>query len=122
MNATFYIWIAIGSALGGMLRFWLGSEVTRLYGSGFPWGTWTVNLLGSFVIGLASNWSHHTPIRFFLMIGLCGGFTTFSSFSLETLTLLRNGAWQKAVAYIFLSVLACLLMTLSGAWLGRGKV
>ncbi|MBL8220436.1 MAG: CrcB family protein, partial [Bryobacterales bacterium] len=89
MNATFYIWIAIGSALGGMLRFWLGTEVVRMYGSGFPWGTWVVNVLGSFAIGLASNWGDHAAVRFFVMVGLCGGFTTFSSFSLETLGLLR---------------------------------
>jgi len=105
-----------------MLRFWLGTEVTRLYGAAFPWGTWVVNLAGSFVIGLASNWGHQAPVRFFVMVGLCGGFTTFSSFSLETLGLLKQGAWQKAIAYAGLSVAACLAATLAGAWLGRGKV
>ncbi len=122
MNATFYIWIAIGSAMGGMLRFWLGMEVVRMYGSGFPWGTWVVNVVGSFVIGLASNWGDHPPVRFFVMVGLCGGFTTFSSFSLETLGLLRTGAWQKAIAYGVLSMVVCLGVAGVGAWLGRGKV
>jgi CrcB protein len=115
------MWIALGSALGGMLRFWLGSEITGIYGSGFPWGTWAVNAAGSFLIGIASNWADHTTIRFFLIIGFCGGFTTFSSFSLETLALLKQGAWQKAAAYVTLSVLVCVACTLAGAWLGRIK-
>lgn len=97
----------------------MGSEIVRIYGSAFPWGTWAINVVGSFVIGLASTWGTHPPVRFFIMIGLCGGFTTFSSFSLETLNLLRLGEWQKGVAYVLVSVLTCLLGTLAGSLLGR---
>lgn len=121
MNFPYYLWIAIGSALGGVLRFWIGTEVTRFYGPGFPWGTWAVNAAGSLLIGLASNWSEHPQIRFFFIVGLCGGFTTFSSFSLETASLLKQGAWQKAAAYVVLSVVVCLIATIAGIWLGKGR-
>ena len=93
--------------------------MTRQYGSGFPWGTWIINAMGSFVIGIAANWSSHPPVRFFLMVGLCGGFTTFSTFSLETVTFLKLGEWQKAGAYVLLSVLVCLAATFAGLWVAR---
>ena len=103
------------------MRFWLGTEVTRMYGTAFPWGTWVVNVLGSFLIGLASNWGQVPAVRFLVMVGLCGGFTTFSSFSLETLGLLRQGAWQKAAAYVGISVMVCVAATMAGAWVSRVK-
>src|ERR1700752_250934 len=103
----YYFWIAIGSAIGGMARYWMGTELTRIYGSGFPWGTWGVNVAGSFVIGMVSVWGEQAAVRLFVMVGLCGGFTTFSSFSLETLNLLRLGEWQKSMAYILISVVVC---------------
>lgn len=114
-----YLWIAIGSAAGGILRYWLGIEITKLYGNAFPWGTITINVTGSFLIGLASSFSDQQIVRFLVMVGLCGGFTTFSSFSLETLTLLREGMWQKAVLYAVASVALCVMSTFAGSVITR---
>ena len=109
-----YLWVAVGSALGGMGRYACSGLSVRLLGETFPWGTLAVNVTGSLVIGvlafaipsesrlLADN------AREFLMIGICGGFTTFSSFSLETLNLARNGDWTAATAYTLGSVVLCL--------------
>lgn len=105
-----------------MARYWVGTEMIRLYGSAFPWSTWVINVLGSFVIGVASTWADHAEIRFFIMVGLCGGFTTFSSFSLETLNLLRIGEWQKGLAYVTISVLVCVIGTWVGSMVGRRLV
>jgi CrcB protein len=102
-----------------MARYWMGTELTRIYGSAFPWGTWGVNVLGSFVIGLAATWADQAAVRFFVVVGLCGGFTTFSSFSLETLNLLRLGEWQKGLGYIAISVVVCAIWTWLGSVVGR---
>lgn len=119
MNA--YFWIAIGSALGGMGRFWLSGLISR-YSEVFPFGTLAVNVTGSFLIGLlaaiespAERWLVSPVGRQFLMIGLLGGFTTFSSFSLQTLVLIRNGAWGLATLNIAGSVILCLI----SVWLGH---
>jgi len=117
-----YLWIALGSALGGMARFWLGREITTHYGSAFPWGTFTINVLGGFLIGFASNWSRHDTVRLLVMVGICGGFTTFSSFSLEALTLLRMGSWQRGGAYMLASVGVCTVSALLGLLAGRRLV
>src|SRR5207247_5837935 len=86
-----YLWIAIGGALGSVARFWFSGFVARQFGETFPWGTILVNVSGSFVIGffatLASpdgRWLVPAGFRQFFMIGICGGYTTFSSFSLQT--------------------------------------
>ena len=107
-----YLWIAIGSALGGS-RFALSQSLAS---ATFPWGTLSVNILGCFLIGIFAATLEAQPWRQFLMIGLCGGFTTFSSFSLETINLLRDGQPLRAGAYIAASVLLCLL----AAWAGHG--
>ena len=92
-----YLWIAVGSALGGVLRYWCSGVATRLIGETFPWGTLIVNVAGSFVIGLfftLTTVDGRLPVgastRLFVMVGLCGGYTTFSSFSLQTLALLQK--------------------------------
>ncbi len=103
-----YALIAMGSAAGGMARFWLGSHMPA------PWGTLAVNVLGSFLIGYASNWMHVHTVRFLMMVGFCGGFTTFSSFSLENLTLLRQGEVARAAGYVAASLAGCL----AAVWLG----
>lgn len=117
-----YLWIAAGSALGGMARYWCGGVIARWLGPAFPWGTLTVNVLGcAFIGGFATltapegRWLVSTTARQFVMIGVCGGFTTFSSFSLETLNLVRDGQWARAAANILGSVLLCL----AGVWLGH---
>ena len=109
-----YLWVAMGSALGGVARFAI-TRWTLPISSGLPWGTVLINSLGSFVIGFfgtftlaGSRYAASENTRLFVMVGICGGFTTFSSFSLQTLDLLRAGAWGRAAANVVLSVLLCL--------------
>jgi len=116
-----YLWIAIGSAFGGVARVWLSGFTQRHLGDSFPWGILLVNVLGSFAMVLfaevtleAARFATHNDARQFFMAGVCGAFTTFSAFSFETLAQLRAGDWQKASAYVVVSVLLCL----AGAWLG----
>ena len=102
-----YFWIAIGSALGGVARYWCSGVAARLIGETFPWGTLIVNVVGSFIIGFFATLTGPdgrifvgTTARQFVMIGLCGGYTTFSSFSLQTLNLMNDGEWLQAGASI----------------------
>jgi len=117
-----YLWIAIGSALGGMGRYWISGVVAQQFGETFPWGTIIVNVTGSFVIGFFATLTGPdgrflvpTSARQFVMVGICGGYTTFSSFSLQTLNLVHDGEWPAAGANIVLSVVLCLL----AVWLGH---
>ena len=110
-----YLLVALGSAIGGVSRFALGAWMLRQYGSFLPWGTLSINILGSLLIGLFATAVRPAPWRQFLMAGLCGGFTTFSSFSLETLNLLRDGHPGRGLAYVAGSVFVCL----ASAWLGH---
>ena len=116
-----YIWIGIGGALGSMARAWLALAVARLAGAQFPWGTILINILGSFVIGFFgtlttndSRFAAPADLRAFVMVGICGGFTTFSSFSLQTLNLVRDGDMLRAGANVVGSVALCLV----AVWLG----
>ncbi len=118
-----YLWIALGSALGGVGRYWCSGVIARHIGETFPWGTLTVNVVGSLLIGLLATVSDpdgrllmSTTLRQFFMIGVFGGFTTFSSFSLQALNLVRDGQWVPASLYILGSVALCLV----GVWLGHG--
>jgi CrcB protein len=117
-----YFWIAVGSALGGVFRYWCSGAAARLIGETFPWGTLIVNVAGSFVIGLFFTLTGpdgrvivSSTARQFVMVGLCGGYTTFSSFSLQTLNLIRDGELMQAGANIVASVLLCML----AVWLGH---
>jgi len=117
-----YLWIALGGALGSVARFWLSGLIAGRVGEAFPWGTIIVNIMGSFVIGFIATltgpdgrWLASTAMRQFLMIGICGGYTTFSSFSLQTLTLAQDGEWLWAAGNIVISVVLCLL----AVWLGH---
>jgi len=107
-----YLWIAVGSALGGCTRF---AMATYIGNSEFPWGTLAVNVAGCFAIGIFAATIEAASWRQFLMIGFCGGFTTFSSFSLETLNLIRDGQIVRAAAYVAASVIVCLI----GVWAGH---
>jgi fluoride exporter len=109
-----YLWIGIGSAIGGCARYGLGTAVAAWSGPGFPWGTLAVNVLGCFLIGVFAPAFAALPWRQFLMIGFCGGFTTFSSFGLETLNLLRDGQPARAAAYVAASVAICLFAVWAG--------
>jgi CrcB protein len=110
-----YLYVAVGGALGSMARFWLANTMAVLTGADFPWGTLLINVLGSFVIsffGMLTGTSQRFAVpyeaRIFVTVGLCGGFTTFSSFSLQTIELLRTGQPGRAVMYIAASVSLCL--------------
>jgi CrcB protein len=110
-----YLYVAIGGALGSMARFWLANTMAMLTGAEFPWGTLLINVIGSFVIsffgmltGTAARFAVSYEARVFVTVGLCGGFTTFSSFSLQTMELLRTGQPARAGLYITASVILCL--------------
>ena len=115
-----YLWVALGSAIGGVLRYAIARMMEPISG-GIPWGTVLINVSGCFVIGyfgtltLASG-RYAVPeyVRIFVMVGLCGGFTTFSSFSLQTYDLLRSGNYARALANVALSVILCLVATAVG--------
>lgn len=116
-----YFWVALGGALGSVSRFWLSGLVAGRYGETFPWGTLLINVTGSFVIGAFASlaapdgrWFASPGVRQFVMIGICGGYTTFSSFSLQTLNLLRDREWFYAGGNIVLSVILCMI----AVWLG----
>lgn len=117
-----YFLVAVGSAMGGTLRFWLSALVANWVGQTFPWGTLVINITGSLAIGFFATLTGPDGRVFvpgewrqFFMIGICGGYTTFSSFSLQTLTLAQDGEWEWAGLNIVLSVVLCLF----GVWLGH---
>jgi CrcB protein len=110
-----YLLVAVGSAVGGMARYACSGLAVRYISETFPWGTLLINVSGSLVIGvlavvipLDGRWLMTPDARALLMVGLCGGFTTFSAFSLETLNLARNGAWAAAGGYIVGSLVLCI--------------
>jgi fluoride exporter len=118
-----YLWIAVGGALGSVGRYWFSGVVARQFGETFPWGTLLVNATGSLVIGFFATLTGPdgrwlVPAWFrqqFFMLGLCGGYTTFSSFSLQTFSLAQDGEWFYASANVVVSVVTCLL----AVWLGH---
>ena len=121
-----YLWIALGSALGGVTRYWLSGVVARRFGESFPVGTLIVNVTGSFVIGFVATLTDpggrllmSVTTRQFIMVGVLGGYTTFSSFSLQTLNLARDGEWLYACANVVLSVMFCLLSVWCGHVVAR---
>lgn len=114
--------VAIGGALGASGRYLVGLAAIRYAGPGFPWGTMTVNILGSFVMGVVVvGLAHLSANRFapFLMTGMLGGFTTFSAFSLDAVTLWERGAVGQAAAYVALSVVLSLAALVAGLLLAR---
>src|SRR5215203_2610780 len=117
-----YVWIALGGALGSVARFALSSFFARRFGDDFPWGTLLVNISGSFVIGVLAALSESggksagaVMLQGFLVVGICGGYTTFSAFSVQTLGLMRSGHMLAAGLNVMLSVFACLV----AVWLGH---
>ncbi|MBX3747986.1 MAG: fluoride efflux transporter CrcB [Verrucomicrobiae bacterium] len=115
------IWVFLGGGLGSLARWGLSGWVARQFGETFPWGTLVVNVTGSFVIGCLAGWTGPdgrglmpVGVRQFLMLGVCGGYTTFSSFSLQTLALIEDGQWLRAGANAGLSVVLCLAAVVLG--------
>ncbi|MBM3514342.1 MAG: fluoride efflux transporter CrcB [Alphaproteobacteria bacterium] len=118
MATTF--WIALGSAVGGAARYGVGLWTAARFGDAFPWGTLIVNVVGSFVIGLAMSpaWPLSNDARLFITVGLCGGFTTFSAFSIQTLTLMQAGQWGAVAFNVAGSVVLCLVAASAGVFAG----
>jgi CrcB protein len=117
-----YLWIALGSALGGVARYACQGWAARLISETFPWGTLLVNIVGCSFIGFFATLSAPDgrllvapATRQFVMVGICGGYTTFSSFSLDALNLARDGQWAKVAGYVAGSLVLCL----AGVWLGH---
>ena len=118
------LYIFIGAGAGGVLRFLLAALIDKHWQAALwslPVGTMLVNILGSACIGYASKWDSNAIVKYGVMIGLLGGFTTFSSFSLQTMHLLTKGSYGLATAQVLVSVLLCLAGTALGLWLA-GKL
>jgi CrcB protein len=122
------IWlVAAGSALGGVLRFLMVPWAQRFFATGFPGGTLVVNLVGSLVIGLVLRLAVEPAVispetRVFLTVGICGGFTTFSAFSAESMELVQSGQYARAGLYILASVSFCLIASFTGWMMGGGAL
>lgn len=122
MNAlTAYLWVALGGALGSMARYGASIAATRVWGPEYPWGTILINVVGSFAISFFGTLTAATgpvpasqSLRTFVMVGICGGFTTFSSFSLQTFELARSEQWLGAMSNVLLSVMLCLASVTAG--------
>src|SRR3990172_3692938 len=116
-----YLWIALGGALGSVSRFWFSGVVARQFGETFPWGALLVNVTGSFAIGFFATltspegrWLAPAGFRQFFIYGVLGGYTTFSSFSWQTLELAQDGEWLQAGANVIGSVVLCLVAVWPG--------
>ena len=119
------VWVFLGSGLGGAFRYLLSNAAYWLLGRNFPWGTLLVNASGSFLMGvlfalLLSRYVAYAPqLRLFLLVGFLGGYTTFSSFSKETWSLLESGAWVSGMMNVLMHIVLCLGLTWLGILWGR---
>ncbi len=115
--------VALGGAIGSALRYLAGVWVLRLFGAGFPLGVLSVNIAGSFAIGLFAVYAHQRGaghLSPFVMTGILGGFTTFSAFSLDAYTLFERGETGAAALYVALSVGVSIAALIAGVWIARG--
>ena len=120
-------WVAAGGAAGAAMRYLVMIAAAHLWGISFPWGTLTVNVLGSFILGvlveaMALTWSVSEGVRAFLVVGVLGAFTTFSTFSLDVVTLYEKGEWGFAAAYVLASVILSVLALFAGLALARAAL
>jgi fluoride exporter len=120
-------WVAAGGAAGAAMRYLVMIAASHLWGITFPWGTLTVNVLGSLILGvlveaMALTWSVSEGVRAFLVIGVLGAFTTFSTFSLDVVTLYEKGEWGFAAAYVLASVILSVLALFAGLALARAAL
>ncbi len=118
-----FLWICLGGALGTGSRYLVGLGATRVFGSGFPYGTLIVNIVGSFLVSLVMYLSVDAgsiplSVRMFLTTGFLGGFTTYSSFNYETLKLFQSGSWGIAAMNVFVTLFACVAFGLLGLFVG----
>ena len=122
-----WAYVALGSALGGVTRWWLGGLIQNWAGPGFPAGTLLINISGSFLLGLLMSFSLETPeitpeVRLLLTTGFCGGYTTFSTFSYDAVRLVQEGEWSRAVGYAGLSLFVSLAACAVGIGVGRSLI
>jgi CrcB protein len=120
------ILVFVGGAIGSMCRFWLSGFVAERFGETFPYGTLIVNLVGSWIIGFAAGWIAHfndpfwaSAAKHLLLVGICGGLTTFSSFGLQTWNLMLSGRWGSAFTNVLVSTILCLALVVLGWDLGQ---
>ena len=118
--------VLLGGAIGSLCRYWWSGLIAQRYGETFPYGTLFVNMAGCFIIGLAAGLLNRAagalweqPVRVFLTVGVCGGLTTFSSFSLQTLNLMLGKRWGSALVNILVSTTICLGLVVTGWWIGQ---
>jgi fluoride exporter len=123
-----YLWLGLGGAIGTVGRFWLDNAISNRFGRSFPLGILAINVTGSFLIGILASLIGpegrlmvSPTVRMFFMIGICGGYTTFSSFSLNTLNLIRERQWLYAGVNVVASVVLCLLAVWLGYVIGAAK-
>lgn len=107
-----FLLVSLGAALGGALRYWMSNAVHKIFPAAFPYGTLSVNVIGSFLLGVIMFYFSEKNLlsdgaRIFLTIGFCGGFTTFSTFSYETIALLRDSQYLTASFNVILNVVLC---------------
>ena len=113
------LFVMLGGAIGAGLRFAASGMAANVFGRGFPWGTWSVNLLGGLLMGLLAGMRPSEPLLLFLGVGILGGFTTFSAFSLETAQMLERGDLVLAAVYAASSVLISVVLLFAGLWIAR---
>lgn len=117
--------VAAGGAVGSVARYLVGAQALRLFGSAWPYGTFTVNVAGGFLMGVLASWlahrgnAHHEQVRVLLAVGVLGGFTTFSAFSLETALMIQKRAYAPAFTYSAASVLLSVAALYAGMFIAR---
>ena len=118
------LWIGIGGFLGANGRYWLGSLINRWLGTGFPWATALVNISGALLIGIiatlfADRAIDNEALRLFLIVGVLGGYTTFSSYTFEAVSMMQEDRWMTAISYLALSNLVGILACVAGVMIAR---
>jgi CrcB protein len=119
-----FLWICLGGAVGTGARYLLSGWALATFGAGFPWGTFAVNVIGSFLLGALMQVGVATPVlppalRLALTTGVMGGFTTYSTFNWETMQYIQDGAWRLALGNVGLTLVVCLAAGFAGVALGR---
>src|ERR1700712_425781 len=124
MSPVFILAVAIGGAIGSVLRYLVAIESAKILGDDFPWGILIINVTGSLLIGVfvglfATKWDLPQATRIFLTVGICGGYTTFSTFSLDSYYLMERGQVLMALAYMIGSVVLSISALVGGLYLAR---
>ena len=119
-----FLLVFFGGGLGSLFRFYAGQWIALRNTTPFPWGTLTINILACLILGVIISWADNkltltASTRLFWTVGFCGGFSTFSTFSAESIRLIQSNDTLQAIIYMFVSVVMCLLAVIAGLWLGK---